>query len=35
MSKFRNWTQAWHGVGSSQINGWRAARLNLEREGVE
>lgn len=30
-----NWTQAWHGVGSSQINGWRAARLILDREGIE
>lgn len=30
-----NWTQAWHGVGGSQINGWRAARLILDREGVE
>ncbi len=30
-----NWTQAWHGVCSSQINGWRAARLILDREGIE
>jgi prolycopene isomerase len=30
-----NWTQAWHGVGSCQINGWRAARLILDREGIE
>jgi len=30
-----NWTQAWHGVGSSQINGWRAARLIMDREGIE
>lgn len=30
-----NWTQAWHGVGSAQINGWRAARLILDREGIE
>ncbi|MBI9084824.1 MAG: NAD(P)/FAD-dependent oxidoreductase [Desulfobacterales bacterium] len=30
-----NWTQAWHGVGSAQINGWRAARLVLDREGRE
>jgi phytoene dehydrogenase-like protein len=30
-----NWTQAWFGVGSCQINGWRAARLILDREGIE
>ncbi len=30
-----NWTQAWHGVGSGQVNGWRAARLILDREGIE
>lgn len=30
-----NWTQAWHGVGSCQINGWCAARLILDREGLE
>lgn len=30
-----NWTQAWHGVCSCQINGWRAARLILDREGIE
>jgi phytoene dehydrogenase-like protein len=30
-----NWTQAWHGVGSAQINGWRAARLILDMEGIE
>jgi all-trans-retinol 13,14-reductase len=30
-----NWSQAWHGVGSCQINGWRAARLILDREGIE
>lgn len=30
-----NWTQAWHGVGSCQINGWRAARLILDKEGIE
>lgn len=30
-----NWSQAWHGVGSAQINGWRAARLILDREGIE
>jgi prolycopene isomerase len=30
-----NWTQAWFGVGSGQVNGWRAARLILDREGIE
>jgi prolycopene isomerase len=30
-----NWTQAWHGVCSCQVNGWRAARLILDREGIE
>lgn len=30
-----NWSQAWHGVGSCQINGWRAARLILDREGIK
>jgi all-trans-retinol 13,14-reductase len=30
-----NWSQAWYGVGSCQINGWRAARLILDREGIE
>jgi prolycopene isomerase len=30
-----NWTQAWHGVCSGQINGWRAARLILDKEGIE
>jgi prolycopene isomerase len=30
-----NWTQAWHGVGSGQVNGWRAARLILDKEGIE
>ena len=30
-----NWTQAWHGVGSCQVNGWRAARMILDREGIE
>jgi prolycopene isomerase len=30
-----NWTQAWHGVSGCQINGWRAARLILDREGIE
>jgi len=28
-----NWSQAWHGMGSAQVNGWRAARLVLDREG--
>lgn len=30
-----NWSQAWHGVGSSQVNGWRAARLIMDMEGIE
>ena len=30
-----NWTQAWHGVCAAQVNGWRAARLILDREGIE
>ncbi len=30
-----NWSQAWHGVCSSQINGWRAARLILDKESIE
>lgn len=30
-----NWTQAWHGVGSGQVNGWRAARLILDREDID
>jgi len=30
-----NWSQAWHGMGSAQVNGWRAARLVLDREGVK
>lgn len=30
-----NWTQAWHGVCSGQVNGWRAARLILDKEGIE
>ena len=30
-----NWTQAWHGVSGCQINGWRAARLILDIEGIE
>ncbi|MDD4242506.1 MAG: NAD(P)/FAD-dependent oxidoreductase [Smithellaceae bacterium] len=30
-----NWTQAWHGVGACQVNGWRAARLILDREEIE
>jgi all-trans-retinol 13,14-reductase len=30
-----SWTQSWHGVGSAQINGWMAARLIMDREGIE
>jgi len=30
-----NWSQAWHGVASTQINGWRAARLVMDMEGME
>ena len=30
-----NWSQAWHGMGSAQINGWRAARLILDKEGIK
>jgi all-trans-retinol 13,14-reductase len=30
-----NWSQAWHGISSGQINGWRAARLILDIEGIE
>lgn len=30
-----NWTQAWHGVCAGQVNGWRAARLILDREGID
>lgn len=30
-----NWSQAWHGVGSAQINGWRAARLILDIEDIQ
>jgi len=30
-----NWTQGWHGVCSSQLNGWRAARLILDKEGID
>jgi len=29
-----NWSQAWHGMGSAQINGWRAARLIMDKEGI-
>ena len=28
-----NWSQAWHGMTSAQINGWRAAQLIIDREG--
>lgn len=30
-----NWSQGWHGVSSGQVNGWRAARLILDREGID
>lgn len=30
-----NWTQTWHGMGSGQVNGWRAARLILDKEGIK
>jgi all-trans-retinol 13,14-reductase len=30
-----NWTQGFHGVAAGQVNGWRAARLILDREGIE
>ncbi len=30
-----SWTQSWHGVGSAQINGWMAARLIMDREGIQ
>jgi all-trans-retinol 13,14-reductase len=30
-----NWSQAWFGVSATQVNGWRAARLILDREGIE
>ena len=30
-----NWTQGFHGVGAGQVNGWRAARLILDREGID
>jgi prolycopene isomerase len=30
-----NWTQAWHGMGSAQVNGYRAARLIMDCEGME
>jgi phytoene dehydrogenase-like protein len=30
-----NWSQAWFGMGAGQVNGWRAARLILDREGIE
>ena len=26
-----NWSQAWHGMTSAQINGWRAAQLIIDR----
>jgi prolycopene isomerase len=30
-----NWSQAWFGMGAGQVNGWRAARLVLDREGIQ
>lgn len=30
-----SWSQAWHGVASAQVNGWRAARLVMDSEGIE
>lgn len=30
-----SWTQSWHGVGAAQVNGWKAARLILDIEGIE
>ena len=27
-----NWSQAWHGMGSAQMNGWRAAQLIIDQE---
>jgi phytoene dehydrogenase-like protein len=30
-----NWSQGWHGMGSAQVNGWRAARLILDKEGIK
>ena len=30
-----NWSQAWHGVSTGQVNGWRAARLIFDLEGIE
>jgi len=30
-----NWTRVWHGVGPAQINGWMAARLIMDVEGIE
>ncbi len=30
-----NWSQAWFGMGAGQVNGWRAARMILDREGIQ
>jgi phytoene dehydrogenase-like protein len=30
-----NWTRNFHGVGPSQVNGYMAARLIMDREGIE
>jgi phytoene dehydrogenase-like protein len=30
-----NWTRNFHGVGSSQVNGYLAARLIMDIEGIE
>jgi phytoene dehydrogenase-like protein len=30
-----NWTQGWHGFAACQINGWRAATLISDIEGIE
>ena len=30
-----NWTKVSHGYGGCQINGWMAARLVMDREGIE
>ena len=30
-----NWTQGWHGVSAGQVNGWRAARMIMDMEGIE
>lgn len=30
-----SWSQVWHGAGAAQINGWRAARLIMDEEGID